>query len=154
MKSPFTAALLLTAIVLSQGISANAEKASTAASEEIADITGEWSFVAKTPDECSFTGVALLLPGETEDRFSCELTATQQCFGETWQVRQTCAATKVGDQLVITSTIEEFLQGEPDMGYKPDNFSLKIKSSDYMRGVLLSWGTHIAEFRRADGTIS
>lgn len=152
MKPNLFLASLLTSVMLGQP--ALAEKSGTSVAESETDITGEWSFVAKTPDECSFTGVALLMPGDTKDQYACELTATQQCFAETWQVRQSCSATQVGDQLVITSTIEEFIQGSENQGYKPDNFSLKIKSSDHMRGVLLSWGTHIAEFRRADGTIS
>lgn len=124
------------------------------AAVESSALLGEWSFIANTDEECSFTGTALLTRTEDENRFGCELTALQMCSVETWQVRQSCSAVRVGDQLVINSTIEEFLQGQPDGRYRPDNFSLMIKSADYMRGVLISWGSHIAEFRRADGTIS
>lgn len=119
----------------------------------VADIAGEWSFVAQTDDDCSFTGVALLTKTDNPNKFGCELTALQVCTVETWQVRQSCAANRLGDQLIITSQIEEFIQGEETGAYMRDNFSLKIKSADLMRGVLLSWGSHIAEFRRSEGVI-
>ncbi|MAP94997.1 MAG: hypothetical protein CMK07_08615 [Ponticaulis sp.] len=130
------------------------EKSSEAEDVTTADLSGEWSFIANTGDDCSFTGLALLLPTDSPDQFSCELTALQVCTTETWQVRQSCSARRLGDQLVINSEIEEFVQGEATGAYLPDNFSLKIKSADFMKGVLLSWGSHIAEFRRTEGTIS
>lgn len=118
-----------------------------------ADISGQWAFEANTNDECSFTGLALLMPTENPNRFECELTALQVCNVETWQVRQSCTAVRLGDQLIIDSEIEEFIQGEDSGAYMPDDFTLKIKSGDHMRGVLRSWGQHIAEFRRAEGVI-
>lgn len=119
----------------------------------IADVSGEWSFVAQTDDDCSFTGVALLTRTENPNKFDCELTALQVCTVETWQVRQSCTANRLGDQLIITSQIEEFIQGAETGAYMRDNFSLKIKSADLMRGVLLSWGSHVAVFRRSEGVI-
>lgn len=118
------------------------------------DISGDWTFVANVDPVCSFSGSALLTRTEGPTQFGCELTAIQVCPSGTWQVRQSCSANTVGDELVITSQIEEFIQGEQTGGYRPDNFKLKIKSADHMRGVLISWGAHIAEFRRSDGAMS
>ncbi|MFC6197269.1 hypothetical protein [Ponticaulis profundi] len=153
MRQSIRIASLLAAAQL---IAAPALAQSSQASSPITDaeIAGEWTFIANTGPECTFSGNALLLQTDTPSRFSCELTATQVCMTDTWQVRQSCTATQVNDQLVITSQIEEFVQGEPNGGYKPDNFKLTIKSADLMKGVLVSWGFHMAEFRRSDGTIS
>lgn len=118
------------------------------------DIAGEWAFTARTGEDCSFSGTALLTPTENPSEYACELTARQACSFETWQVRQSCKAYRTDSQLVISSKIEEFLSGEPDGRYRPDNFNLQIKSADFMKGALVSWGVHIAEFRRPDGAIS
>ena len=130
------------------------EVSEPAPAEDEIDIAGDWSFVANTGSDCTFSGNALLIPTEDKSRFSCELTAVQVCTTETWQVRQTCTASRVNNQVVIISKIEEFIQGESEFGYRPDNFKLTIKSADFMYGVLASWGLHTAEFHRADGTIS
>lgn len=148
----FRDACLGLGLALTAGLPTLADDAD-ASPGETADISGEWSFVAKTEDDCSFTGVALLTKTDSPNRFGCELTALQVCTVETWQVRQSCSANRLGDQLIITSKIEEFLQGEETGAYMRDNFSLKIKSADLMRGVLLSWGSHVAEFRRSEGII-
>tara|TARA_B100001179_G_scaffold230792_1_gene219186 strand:+ start:1357 stop:1812 length:456 start_codon:yes stop_codon:yes gene_type:complete len=142
--------VLATAFALALPV--NAEQKMPSA-PEAADISGEWGFTANTNDDCSFTGTALLTRTSDPNRFGCELTALQMCTSETWQVRQSCSAVRLDDQLIINSEIEEFLQGEPNQGYLPDNFSLKIKSSDFMKGVLLSWGRHSAEFRRTEDVI-
>ena len=118
------------------------------------DISGDWTFVANVDPVCTFSGTALLTKTDDPTRYGCELTAIQVCDAETWQVRQSCQATTIGDELVISSQIEEFVQGEQTGAYRPDNFKLKIKSADHMRGVLISWGAHIAEFRRSDGAMS
>ncbi|MAK60673.1 MAG: hypothetical protein CMK09_06815 [Ponticaulis sp.] len=150
-----TARYWLSAILLTAATTGHAfaDESSEDVSPAQADISGEWAFEANTNDECSFTGLALLTRTDDPDRFECELTALQVCNVETWQVRQSCSAVRLGDQLIIDSTIEEFIQGRDIGAYMPDDFTLKIKSGDHMRGVLRSWGQHIAEFRRAEGVI-
>lgn len=119
-----------------------------------ANIAGEWSFIANTGPECEFTGNALLTATEDPREYACELTAYQVCPTETWQVRQSCTAFRDGDEVVINSRIEEFIQGEPGPSYRRDNFKLTIVSSDKMIGSLVSWGYHSAVFLRSEGTIS
>lgn len=119
-----------------------------------ANIAGEWSFIANTGPECQFTGNALLTATEDPRQYACELTAYQVCSTETWQVRQSCTAFRDGDEVVINSRIEEFIQGEAGPSYRRDNFKLTIISSDKMIGSLVSWGYHSAVFMRSEGTIS
>ena len=133
---------------------ASAQGLQPAESSEEFNIAGEWSFEADTGEGCSFTGSAVLFGTPDENVFECELTALQICADETWQVRQSCTATRQGDILEISSEIEEFIQGYQNGGYLPDNFRLAIQSPDLMQGYLMSWGFHIAEFRRAIGAIS
>lgn len=148
--------LILSALVLSVAPSALPEKGGNTKDVPVADvnISGEWGFQANTGPECTFSGNALLSESETPNRYACELTAVQICPTSTWQVRQSCAATRIGNEVIIASRIEEYIQGEPDNGYKPDNFKLTIKSPDLMKGVLVSWGFHNAEFRRLEGAVS
>ena len=139
--------LLLATLVQAQADEATPERPAT-------EIAGNWSFVANTGPDCTFSGNALLIATEDPNRYGCELTALQVCSIETWQVRQSCTASRQGEQLVITSKIEEFVQGTPNQGYRADNFKLTIKSASLMTGVLVSWGFHLAEFRRSEGSIS
>lgn len=118
------------------------------------DIAGQWNFVANTGTDCTFTGTAFLTPTDTATEFGCQLTAIQLCSTETWEVRQSCDVVQDGDSVVVISTIDEFVQGIDNGGYRPDNFKLTIKSADLMTGVLVSWGLHLAEFRRSEGSIS
>ncbi len=122
--------------------------------DEAPNISGEWSFEADTGEGCSFTGSALLLGTSEPNIYECELTALQICGTEQWQVRQSCTAFREDGILEITSEIEEYIQGYDNGGYLPDNFRLVITSSDLMQGYLMSWGFHIAEFRRSIGAIS
>ncbi len=153
MKRMITA---LASVLALTGLSAPglAEVSKTETDPADVNIAGEWSFVANTGVDCTFSGNALLIETEDPTRFDCELTAVQVCSTSTWQVRQSCAASQVNDSVVIVSEIEEFIQGEPNQGYRPDNFRLTIRSSDLMKGALISWGFHLAEFRRMEGTIS
>lgn len=156
MTSRFKLAAL-SLMVLSTAPASLAEKPGDKGSDvpvSAVNITGEWSFIANTGPECSFSGSALLSATEKPSRYACELTAVQICPTSKWQVRQTCAATRIGDEVIIASKIEEYIEGEPDKGYKPDNFKLTIKSPDLMKGVLVSWGFHNAEFRRVEGAVS
>lgn len=136
---------------LSAPLCASAEQAETDVQYNIA---GEWGFEADTGEGCTFTGSALLLGTSDPTQYECELTALQICASESWQVRQSCTAVRDGNILEINSTIEEFIQGYDNGGYLPDNFRLAITNEDLMQGYLLSWGFHVAEFRRAIGAIS
>ncbi|MEM1106868.1 MAG: hypothetical protein AAGH87_10805 [Pseudomonadota bacterium] len=113
-------------------------------------ISGSWTFVSFTGDACEFGGVARLGLRNDDGTYPCELTAQQVCPIDNveWVVRQSCVATRTGNQLVIRSTIEEFLVGEPTPSYWPDNFVLKVKSSDFMAGSLISHGAHATQFKR------
>jgi len=63
-------------------------------------------------------------------------------------------AERAGDQLTITSRIEEFLEGEPTPNYWPDNFELTIESGTRMTGDLISHGVYASEFARPAEGIS
>lgn len=136
----------LAAVLLGAAASADS------APEEIS-VLGSWSFVAQTYDNCEFSGIAHLRPGDSDTLHACELTARQACPDVTYVVRQSCQAQRSSGQLIISSRIEEFLEGPPSKGYWPDNFILTIKTENRMIGALLSHGSHAAEFRRmAEGT--
>ena len=120
------------------------------------NVFGNWTFKSWTYDGCDFGGTAHFSPGEEASLHACELTARQSCpaFGLEWVVRQSCTARQSGERLTITSTIEEFLVGEPTAAYWPDNFVLTIRSPNRMTGSLVSHGTHATEFVRSAGGIS
>ncbi|MEO0785646.1 MAG: hypothetical protein AAFY10_08085 [Pseudomonadota bacterium] len=113
-------------------------------------ITGSWTFKSYTGDACDFGGVARLSNPTSDGVYDCELTARQVCpvVGVEWVVRQSCIANRTDDRLIIRSTIEEFIVGEPTPAYWPDNFVLKIRSGDLMTGSLVSHGSHASEFTR------
>lgn len=113
-------------------------------------IVGSWSFRSYTDDACDFGGVAHLRAPDESGAYPCELTARQVCpaWNVEWVVRQSCIANRTDDRLVIRSTIEEFIVGEPTPSYWPDNFILKIRPGDLMTGSLISHGTHASEFTR------
>ncbi len=117
-------------------------------------IAGQWMFTSWTDDACAFRGTAHLSATRTPQLYDCELTAHQVCPSVTWRVRQSCTARRVGDQLIINSRIEEFLEGEPTEAYWPDNFILSIHSDNRMTGSLLSHGSHASEFTRTEGGTS
>lgn len=114
------------------------------------DITGSWNFRSFTSDSCDFGGVARLGLPDDAGTYPCELTARQVCppHDVEWVVRQSCVASRTENRLVIRSTIEEFLVGEPTPAYWPDNFVLSIMSDDRMTGSLVSHGSHASEFTR------
>ncbi|MEO0982845.1 MAG: hypothetical protein AAFX03_09370 [Pseudomonadota bacterium] len=121
------------------------------------NIAGSWTFRAALYDDCEFNGLMRLRPTDDARTYACELTARQSCPSVDMEfvVRQSCVARRTGDQLAITSTIEEFLVGEPTPAYYPDNFALSIQSSNRMTGALLSAGdSNAAEFIRDEGSIS
>lgn len=118
--------------------------------EEAYSIVGSWTFRSYTDDTCDFGGVAHLRAPDESGAYPCELTARQVCpaWDVEWVVRQSCIANRTDNRLLIRSTIEEFIVGEPTPSYWPDNFILIIRSGDLMTGSLISHGTHASEFTR------
>lgn len=118
--------------------------------EEAYTIVGSWNFRSFTNDACDFGGVMHLQAPDATGAYPCELTARQVCpvNDVEWVVRQSCIANRTDNRLVIRSTIEEFVVGEPTPSYWPDNFILKIRPGDLMTGSLISHGTHASEFTR------
>lgn len=121
-----------------------------------ANIAGQWQFTANVGSDCTFNGQATLTPEADGRNFACELTARETCpaFDIHYLVRQSCTATRLGQQISVRSTIEEFLEGEPTPTYFPDNFSLFIQDSTRMNGALISHGAHQAVWTRPDDGIS
>ncbi len=123
-----------------------------------ADILGPWSFQTKPyrDGECLMTGTMTLSPAKKKGTYACELTAVEVCtlWGRS-VVRQSCQATRFGDQVSIRSEIVEMLETKTEgLVYLPDNFSLTIQSPQRMYGALVSAVTAPAEFRRAKDGIS
>lgn len=129
---------------------ASAQTQEPDASEQVFSITGAWNFRSYTGDACEFGGVAHLRTPDATGAYPCELTARQVCplNNVEWVVRQSCVANRTDNRLIIRSTIEEFIVGEPTPAYWPDNFVLKIQSSNRMTGSLVSHGSHASEFTR------
>ena len=102
------------------------------------------------------TGTMYLSPHPEKGKYTCELTAVEVCslWGRS-VVRQSCQASRFGNQVSIRSQIEEMLESKVEgLIYMPDNFTLTIESADRMFGALVSAVTAPAEFRRANDGIS
>lgn len=121
-----------------------------------ANIAGHWSFQANVEGGCSFGGTAHL-EKTGDNAFRGELTARQSCgsLPEDYLVRQSCEASKLGNQLSVRCRIVEFINGFESEFYYPDNFTLTIESSARMHGALVSAGrARPAEWIRDEGGIS
>lgn len=122
------------------------------------DVLGTWSFQTKPyrNGTCLMTGTLHLSPAPEQDTYQCELTAIEVCAA--WGrsvVRQSCRASRFGDQVSIRSQVEEMLETKAEgLVYWPDNFTLTVQSQDRMFGALVSAVTAPAEFRRANNGIS
>jgi len=143
-------------LALAAGLPAGAAKGQK--DTDKSDVLGNWSFQTRPYREgqCVMTGTMNLSPHPDKGRYTCELTAVEMCsmWGRS-VVRQSCEATRFGDQVSIRSTIEEFLESKnPEMLYVPDNFTLTIQSYERMFGALVSAVTAPVEFRRANDGIS
>lgn len=130
----------------------------SAGTDEKADVLGTWSFRTKPyrGGECLMTGTMNLSPSPEEGKYACELTAVEVCtmWGRS-VVRQSCKASRFGNQLSIRSEIEEMLEAKVEgLIYVPDNFTLTIESADRMFGALVSAVTAPAEFRRSSDGVS
>lgn len=122
------------------------------------DVLGNWSFQTSPyrSGQCVMTGTMHLSPHPEEGRYDCELTAVEMCsmWGRS-VVRQSCVATRFGNQVSIRSTIEEMLESKFEgLIYVPDNFTLTVQSPQRMFGALVSAVTAPVEFRRAADGIS
>lgn len=122
------------------------------------DVLGNWSFQTSPyrNGQCVMTGTMNLSPHPDEGRYNCELTAVEMCsmWGRS-VVRQSCVASRFGDQVSVRSTIEEMLEAKFEgLVYVPDNFTLTIQSPQRMFGALVSAVTAPVEFRRASDGIS
>lgn len=122
------------------------------------DVLGTWSFQTKPyrNGTCLMTGTMHLSPAPEQDTYKCELTSIEVCAA--WGrsvVRQSCRASRFGDQVSIRSQVEEMLEAKAEgLVYWPDNFTLTVQSQDRMFGALVSAVTAPAEFRRANNGIS
>jgi hypothetical protein len=122
------------------------------------DVLGTWTFQTRPyrDGECLMTGTMNLSPHPDPGKYTCELTAVEVCtFWGRSVVRQSCQASRFGNQVSIRSQIEEMLEAKVEgLVYMPDNFTLTIESADRMFGALVSAVTAPAEFRRANDGIS
>ena len=129
-----------------------------AAETDPIDVLGTWSFQTKPYRDgtCLMTGTMHLSPAPEKGTYHCELTAIEVCAA--WGrsvVRQSCRASRFGDQVSIRSQVEEMLETKAEgLVYWPDNFTLTVQSQDRMFGALVSAVTAPAEFRRANNGIS
>jgi len=122
------------------------------------DVLGNWSFQTSPyrNGQCVMTGTMNLSSNPETGRYNCELTAVEMCsmWGRS-VVRQSCVASRFGNQVSIRSSIEEMLEAKFEgLIYVPDNFTLTIQSSERMFGALVSAVTAPVEFRRASDGIS
>ena len=120
------------------------------------NIAGHWTFTANIQADCEFGGQAFL-ERTGENQFEGEVTARQSCsiLEEDYLVRQTCAASQLGNQLSVRCRIVEFISGNETAFYYPDNFTLTIESAARMHGALVSSGmAKPAEWVRAERGIS
>ena len=159
MKTVPAAAFLVLAGILASPPTVAAEPAMNTSSELSSDILGSWAF--STDDYaygyCQMTGTMTVFPSrDRDDVFDCELTAVEVCGGARSVVAQTCEIRAEGDQYLVESEIEQFIERMPDVigEYLPDHFVLTDVSADEMIGQLLSASTAPVRFVRNEGNIS
>lgn len=127
---------------------------STASAQETV-IEGNWAFKADTRQRCSFDGTMQLSKLSDDSVYTCELIAKQTCRTYQFVVRQSCEVERNDDKLIVLSSIEEFLVGEPTPWYLPDDFALIIQDSENMAGELISGSADFpVKFWRANQGIS
>jgi hypothetical protein len=137
---------LLLALTLAAAAPALANPAATKA----ADITGAWAFTTQTyGDACKLSGTVVVKPAGKN--FTCTMTAQEICRDIKVRAKETCTATRNGDNLVIKANV---ISVTPDVGYVPDDFELKIQGSAYMKGMLRSFHSAPVEFFRGDAPVS
>lgn len=136
---------LLFALVLAAAAPALANPAANSA-----DITGAWGFATQTYGEgCKLSGTVVIKP--VGKSFLCTMAAQEICRDIKVRAKETCTATRNGDSLVIKATV---VSVDPDVGYVPDDFELKIHSAAYMKGMLRSFHSAPVDFFRGDAPVS
>jgi hypothetical protein len=116
-------------------------------------IAGAWRFETGVFDQdCRITGEMALRP-TGDGAYACTFFANQRCpAGEVNIVaRQTCKATVVGTNVVMTATIVDV---KPQTSYAPDNWVLTIVNPNQMKGELRSADTATVVFYRIEAAIS
>lgn len=145
-------------IVISSSV-AQAEPVIAASSELSSDMLGSWAFSTDryASGVCQMTGsLTVFMNDDNTGALDCELTAIEDCgFGRSI-VAQTCQISAEGDEFLLESQIEEYIERMPNvMGiYMPDNFIISEVSGDEMLGRLISASTASAIFVRDEGNIS
>ena len=115
-----------------------------------ADITGAWAFTTqKYGDSCKLSGTVVVKPAGKS--FSCTMAAQEICRDIKVRAKETCAATRKGDDLIIKASV---VSVDPDVGYVPDDFELKVQSGSYMKGMLRSFHSAPVDFYRGDAPVS
>jgi hypothetical protein len=111
---------------------------------------GAWVFETQTyADGCKLAGEVVLVPSRTErGRYSCTVKARETCDGRGLiaQAEQTCTAVRTGDALRIESKVVSVKP--PGISYAPDDFTLTIRSTSRMDGMMESFNSAPATFLR------
>jgi hypothetical protein len=116
-------------------------------------ILGAWRFETETYSPgCKITGDMTIRPTKEKDRFTCTFVARERCGREVDIVaEQTCAITRSGKELSISSTI---VKVAPAVGYAPDDWELTFINASKMTGELRSAAVAPVTFFRAQTPIS
>jgi hypothetical protein len=116
-----------------------------------ATIAGNWAFETEVyAGGCRMSGVMTIRP-DARGKHVCTFETRESCPDIVASAKQSCIATRTGNQLVVKSTVLSVI---PKVGYDPDNFELTIKSSARMTGMMRSNYSAPVEFFRGDAPTS
>jgi hypothetical protein len=116
-----------------------------------ANIAGNWAFETEVyAGGCRMTGLMTISPN-ARGKHVCTFETRESCPDIVASAKQSCTATRTGNQLVVKSTVLSVI---PKVGYDPDNFELTIKSGARMTGMMRSNYSAPVEFFRGDAPTS
>jgi hypothetical protein len=112
---------------------------------------GEWTFKTESygPFKCVLSGRMRIAKSRTGAEI-CTFQATEVCTDRRFKAEQSCTVSRSDDQITIVSRI---IRADTE-SYRPDDFDVKIETTDKMRGTMRSVYSAAVEFRRTVQAIS
>jgi hypothetical protein len=114
-------------------------------------IAGSWIFEtgAYNDGQCRLSGQMQIFATNQTNSYTCAFTTFETCTYLEGEIEQDCKILVEGDEVAFVSRITNIVRQEPQpYGYAPDDWLLKIISSDEMYGTLESASRAEVIFRR------
>jgi hypothetical protein len=111
---------------------------------------GAWSFKTQPyAGGCVLSG-QMRITQPSAGPLSCRFNAVETCPGRVSKATQTCAVSRTGNAVKITSKVVH----TDSPSYVPDNFEVELTSPTEMRGMMRSFNSAPVVFRRSEQAIS